>query len=250
MNTQVFKRASMTAALLASAAFVQSAMAHTVLEVSSLAEATRAYNNVVIGHACGTTPVMGASVVFPDGASSIIKVNGQIHNGPLTDFVSNWGPSISVVQSNELFSESGVKRGPTGNIVGFWAGGGDVLSPDMIGRLPFRVNAVNIAPSSCATSVVFRVAIVDVCEITSASELQAGGHDGAPVGLWTMAGLGTPYDAASDNAARLTINRNTTSNPLPAACGNGVSVEVQPSAEQILRDMPIVTGGVQIWPEL
>jgi len=152
MNTQVFKRASMTAALLASAAFVQSAMAHTVLEVSSLAEATRAYNNVVIGHACGTTPVMGASVVFPDGASSIIKVNGQIHNGPLTDFVSNWGPSISVVQSNELFSESGVKRGPTGNIVGFWAGGGDVLSPDMIGRLPFRVNAVNIARSSCAVN--------------------------------------------------------------------------------------------------
>jgi hypothetical protein len=248
-NKQFFRHAPIALALAASAAFTQSALAHTVLEVASLAEATRGYNNVIIGHACGTKPVMGTSVVFPDRDGSVITANGQPYSGALTDFVSNWGPNISVVQSNELFSDSGVKRGPAGNVVGFWAGGGNVLSTDMIGRVPFRVNATNITPTSCATSVVFRVAIVDVCDITPEAQLQTGDHDGGVVGLWTNTGLGTPYDSTGNNAARLTITRNTTTNPLPPACGVGFAVEVQPSAAQILRDMPIVIGDVQIWPK-
>jgi len=228
----------------------QSVFAHTRLETASIAEGTRAYNNIVIGHGCGTKPVTGTSVVFPDGVSSTIIVGGQVHNGPLTDFVANWGPSISAVQSSELFNDGGVKKGPTGKVVGFWAGGGRALSTDMIGRVPFRVNATNIEKASCAVSVRFFVSIVDVCEVTPQSQLQTGGHDGGVVGLWTHHDLGTPFDAAaSGGPASLTITRNLTTNPLPSSCGTGVSVDVKPSAAQILRDMPVKVNGTQIWPQ-
>lgn len=240
-----FKHSAVFAALM-TAAVAPAAFAHTVLEVNTLAEATRAYNNIIIGHACGTTPVIGTSVVFPDPALSTITAGGQPHSGPLTDFVTNWGPSISVVQSRELFADSGVKRGASGNVVGFWAGAGEPLDPGMIGRVPFRVNAVNIAPASCAVSVRFQVAIVDVCQITPVGELKTAGV----AGLWTPHNLGTAFDAAtSGNAARLTITRNLTTNPLPSSCGNGLAVEVNLSAEQLNRDMPIVVDGTRVWPE-
>jgi hypothetical protein len=232
---------ALTTAILSQASF-----AHTRLEVPTLPEATRAFNNVVIGHGCGTNPVIGTSVVFPDGVTSTITVDGQPHAGPLTDFVSNWGPSISVVQSEALFSLGGVKRSPEGKIVGFWAGGGGGLSTDMIGPVPFRVNAVTIEPGSCAVSVRFEVSIVDVCEITPIGDLRADGV----AGLWTPHDLGTPYDRAeSGGPASLTITRDLTTNPLPFDCGDGVAVEVRSSAEQINRDMPVYIDGTQIWPQ-
>jgi hypothetical protein len=242
---------SALAVAMAVATLSQSAFGHTRLQIPTVTEGSRVYNNVVIGHGCGTLPVVGTSVVFPDGVSSTMTVAGAAHDGVLTDFVSNWGPSISVIQSNTLFSESGVKKSSTGNTVGFWAGAGKVLATDMIGMVPFRVNAVNFEPSSCATSVRFFVSIVDICEVTDIDHLQSVGDHGSdsPVGLWTHHDLGTQYDAASSGGpASLTITRNLTTNPLPASCGSGVSVDVKSSAEQINRDMPIVVDGVQAWP--
>lgn len=234
----------------------QSVFAHTRLEVPTVTEGSRTYNNIVIGHACGSTPVAGTSVVFPDGVTSTITVDGEAHDGALTDFVSNWGPSISVVQSNALFADGGVKKSPEGNTVGFWAAGGNVLSPDMVGMVPFRVNSVNFAANSCATSVRFTVSVVDVCTLTDIDNLQTAdsgdhGDHGAdkPVGLWTPNNLGTPYDAADAGApASLTVTRDLEANPLPSSCGEGVSVVVNPSAEQMMRDMPVFVGGEQLWP--
>lgn len=233
-------------ALLGSA---QAALAHTTFETSTMSEGVRVLNNVQIGHACGATKkVIATSVVFPDGKDSTITVGGQAYTGALTDFLTTWGPNIQPLFSRAVFDEVKEKNDAAGNVVGFWAGGGPGMPNDMVAYVPFRVNATAIKPTSCATSVRFRVSIVDICEITTAANMHLDNGSGPAAEFWTMAGLGTPFDASATAAANLTITRNLTTNPLPTACGAGQAVEVIPSAAQINRDMPIVYNGVQVWP--
>ena len=225
-----------------------SVLAHTTLETSSMAEGVRVLNNVQVGHACGAgTSVIGTSIVFPDGVDSTILVNGAAYTGPLTDFVSNWGPNIQPLIDRSVFTNVDEKNGPTGNVVGFWAGGGPGMPDHMVGYVPFRVNATNITATSCASTVRFYVPIVDVCKITD----EAGLHNEGVAHFWTDNTLGTVFDSASANdAARLTINRNLTTNPLPASCGaTGTTVEVKVSPAQLKRDMPIKIQGQKIWPK-
>jgi hypothetical protein len=223
------------------------ATAHTTFDISTLQENTRVLNNVAIGHACGAgTSVIGTSVVFPDGIDSSIVIEGQPYEGSLADFVSNWGPNIQPLYTHAVFNEVDEKNGPTGNVVGFWAGGGTGMPNHMLAYVPFRVSATLIEPQSCAVSVRFYAAIVDVCNITSTAHL----HDAGTAEFWTPGNLGTAYDSAdgADASAPLTITRDLTTNPLPAACGAGYRVDVHPSAAQIERDMPIYYQGLQIWP--
>lgn len=254
MNTNYklkFLTVSMIAAM--ATAITHNAFAHTRLEVPTIVEGVRASNNVVIGHGCGVEggtqfPVIGASVVFPDGVDSTILVDGQPHAGALADFVQNWGNQNQKIYSKAVFALQGEKADANNNVVGFWAGGGDSLPHDLTGYIPFRTGAVIIEPTSCAASVKFYVSIADICEITPTS-----GFNDNTVKLWTHNNLGTPYDrvgATDDGPAPLTITRDTTNNPLPANCGTtGVAVEVKPSAAQINRDMPIKIDGVQVWPQ-
>ncbi|MGV3590488.1 MAG: hypothetical protein ACO1PZ_02290 [Gammaproteobacteria bacterium] len=225
------------------------AAAHTSLETSVMSEGVRIVNNLQIGHACGAgTSVLGSSVVFPDGIDSTIFAGGAPYAGPLSDFLSNWGPNIQPLVNRAVFTNVDEKQGPNGNVVGFWAGGGPGIPDHMVGYVPFRVNATNIVPQSCAVSVRFYVNVVDVCTITSSAQL----HDEGVAEFWTHNDLGTIYDrqsASDDGVARLTIARNLTDNPLPAGCGAGYAVEVKASKEQIERDMPIRVQGVQIWPK-
>ncbi len=220
------------------------AIAHTRLETASIPENTRATNHVIIGHGCGDRGVIGTTVVFPDGVDSTITKDGQPHDGPLTDFVQNWGNLVQKNYSRAIYTFEAEKTDAVGNVVGFWAGGGNTLPHDLNGYIPFRVSGVIIEPTSCATSVMFYVSIADICEVTPTS-----GFTADTVNLWTHNGLGTPYDRVSetdDGPASLTITRTSA---LPASCGAGVAVEVKPSAAQINRDMPIKLDGSQIWPQ-
>lgn len=222
------------------------ASAHTRFEVSSIEEGNRVYNNMVIGHGCGTNDVIGTSVVVPDGQSSSITVDGLAHDGELTDFVSNWGPNLQGVYSTATFPQMNGKEDSLGNAVGFWSGGAN-LPHSLVGLVPFRVNATNIVSTSCAVSVTFYVSIADICAVTGT----AGLTDTNSVQLWTHNNLGTAFDRVSDTdngPAPLTITRDLENNPLPPSCGAGVEVQVRPSAAQINRDMPIVVDGVQAWP--
>lgn len=225
------------------------AYAHTNFETVAVPEGQRVLNNLQIGHACGAgTSVLGTSVVFPDGNDSRIFVDGTLYSGPLSDFVSNWAPNIQPLVSREVFNVVDEKNGPIGNVVGFWAGGGPGIPDHMVGYVPFRVNATNIAAQSCAVHVHFYASIVDVCAITPPAQL----HDEGVAEFWTHNDLGTVYDRESandDGVARLTITRNTQTNPLPSGCGAGSTVEVKASAAQIVRDMPISIQGVQVWPQ-
>lgn len=225
------------------------AAAHTTFETSSMNEGVRVLNNVQIGHACGTgTSVIGTSVVFPDGKDSTILLGGQVlTTARLADFLTTWGPNIQPLIDRAVFTTVDEKNDANGNVVGFWAGGGPGMPNHMVGYLPFRVNATRITPTSCAISVQLRASIVDVCEISTAARL----HNDGIAEFWTSNTLGSLYDSKeADNAARLTINRNLSTNPLPASCnGAGVAVEVRPSKAQLERDMPIRIDGVQIWPK-
>lgn len=224
------------------------AVAHTSFETSTVSEGVRMLNNVAIGHACGSdTRVIGTSVVFPDGKDSTITVNGMSDGTVLTDYVSNWGPNIQPLFTTSPFTEVDEKQDANGNVVGLFAGGGPGMPNHMLAYVPFRLNATYIVPTSCAVSVKFYASIVDVCNITSADEIHQEGN----ASFWTHNNLGTVFDRMSetDNGpAPLTITRNLETNPLPASCGGGVTVEVRPTAAQINRDMPIVFEGVQVWP--
>lgn len=229
------------------------ALAHTRLDIPTMTEGTRAINHVVITHSCGETKrTIGTSVVFPDGVDSTILVGGQPHTGALTDFVENWGNTNQMIMNKAVFAV-GDEKIQNGNVVGFWAGGGEGMPNHLYSTVPFRSGPVNIAQASCAKSVKFYVSIVDICEITGVDALRSGtGEAGGVANLWTHNNLGTPYDrvsATDDGPASLTITRDLTKKPLPESCGAGVDVEVKPSAAQINRDMPIKYNGQQVWPQ-
>ncbi len=240
-------------ALIAALGIIQqneSAFAHTVIEPAEIIEGKQSENYLVITHGCGENPVIGSSVVFPDGLDSTIAINGNPHTGPLTDFVTNWGNSIQLYQDHSIFSEQDVKRDSRSNVVGFWAGGGRTIAPHLYGRIAFVSSAVIINPESCAQKIRFAAAAADVCKITDIGNINT---DNA-VSLWVPAvGSkfdGTPGGHAFDFPVFFTITRDLTNNPLPESCGGiGQQISVRPSAAQVDRDMPIQFNGTQVWPQ-
>lgn len=223
----------------------QNVLAHTRLEIPQIPESERVSNNIVTGHGCSDRAIIGMSIVFPDGVDSAITVDGAPHNGPLSDFVGNWGNLNQMVLSRAVFTHGDETTDSLGNVVGFWAGGGPGTPSHLNALVPFRTGAVLFKPDSCATQVKFSVSIVNICEITSSD----GFINGDTVDLWTHNNLGTVYDRpgdADDGPASLTINRVSA---LPESCGDGIAVEVKPSAAQINRDMPIIIDDQQVWPQ-
>lgn len=261
---------SMTTAILAAS---QSGFAHTRLQIPTILEGTKVYNNVVIGHGChnaatnsNSTPVMGTSVVFPDSTATVTsKPVGAATGvaptaaGAVTDWLEGSGEGYSKkVYSKEVFSAEGQKTNSLGNAVGFWTGGGSLPGVGYTGLVPFKTDAVTIKSTSCAKTVTFVVPISDVCALTNTS-----GFSDETVNMWTPT-VGSNYDGiglhGENSPATLKVVRNTTgtpatltsaevkANPLPASCGEGLDITITPTAEQINRDMPAIDNGVQVWP--
>lgn len=233
----------------------QSAQAHTRLNVPTLTEGTRVLNHMVIGDNCAADAgdgrrVIGTSVVFPDGVDSTILVDGQPHDGALTDFLTNYGNNFQLVYDRGAFDYMDEKKDSLGNVTGFWAGGGPGSPANLHVFTPVRTTAARIEPNSCAKSVRLTIQVADICRITGINDL--GTDNDFNVKLWTHNALGTPFDrqGETDNGpASLLINRDLETNPLPMNCGEGVAVEVRPSAAQTNRDMPIRFEGQQVWPQ-
>ncbi len=75
------------------------AQAHTRLNVPTMTEGTRIINKMIIGDNCAVESsqrIIGTSVVFPDGLDSTILSDGQPHEGPLTDFLTNYGNDVQL----------------------------------------------------------------------------------------------------------------------------------------------------------
>ena len=250
MITKKFKFSSHTAlgvAILLLGAS-QNAFSHTRLEIPTVAEGVRVTNNVVISHGCGDgTNVVASSVVFPDGVDSIVKVNGTQTSDPLESYVSNYGNLYQKILSHAVFQFEDEKRDANGNTVGFWVKGGK--SPDYYTTyLPMRAGAMLIEPASCAKSVKVVLGIADICKVTNKTRF-----NDTTVNLWTPA-VGSEYDGPGlhgyNSPATLTVMRDLVNNPMDASCGDGVEVEIIPSAAQLDRDMPIInTNGSQFWPK-
>lgn len=249
---------SMAAALLLTIG--QNAVAHTRLETSTFAAGMRQANNVVITHGCGnemggSNPVIGTSVVFPDGQDSVIMVDGAPYDGAIDDFLDNWGNRHQAFFDRSVFDDMGEKNDELGNVVGFWAAGGKGMPPNFYARVPFRINAINFTEGSCAKSVKVMVEIADICKVTRANKL----HEVGVADLWThtsdspmRAGQSTIYDREGPNdngpASYTLTNPEFTTNP--GACESWHEVVMSPSAAQINRDMPIVNSkGKQVWPK-
>lgn len=107
----------------------QSVQAHTVIEPAQITEGKKSENYLVITHGCGDNPVIGSSIVFPDGVDSTITTNGNPYSGTLSDFVTNWGNIIQLYQDRSVFNEQDTK----GNVTGFWAGGGRTIASHLFG---------------------------------------------------------------------------------------------------------------------
>ncbi|WP_428353462.1 hypothetical protein [Methyloprofundus sp.] len=228
----------------------QIATAHTRLQIPSIDEGTRVYNNEIIGHGCRNPDTQAVDVttiatvvVFPDGVDSSITVDGVASDQPLSDFIENWGSPVRKVQNKDVFEMEKQIKDPLGNVVGYWAGIGG-RQGSLIGAVPFRTSSFVFTEASCAKSVKAIVAIADICKLTNIA-----GFNDADIMLWTPA-VGSQFDGTDDlngynSPASLTINRTSA---LPEACGEGVEVVVTPSAVQLNRDMPVSINGNQIWP--
>ncbi|WP_293007621.1 hypothetical protein [Nitrosomonas sp.] len=231
--------------------FFQQTIAHTVIEPPKIAEGKPSNNHIVITHGCGESPVIGHSIVFPDGVDSTITVDGNPHNGSIDEFLLNWGGAIQFIQDRSLFSEQDRKTDANGNTTGLWFGGGRTLAPYAWGRIPFVSSAILFNDASCAKSVIINIAAADICRITGIGNM----NNGDAVNFWTPA-VGSKYDGlpgghAYDLPVTFTVNRNLKTNPLLESCGGtSQQVTVSPSAEQVDRDMPIIFDGTQVWPRL
>lgn len=217
------------------------------LDGTLVKESQSEINGISIDASCGTSnlPVLGSSMVFPNGIDSLITVNGQSYPGPLTDFVQNWGNAVQMLYSRHAYAMGDEKRSSNGNVVGMWVAGTGNNFGGLETRLPIRIGSVLFNPESCAMRVIFKAPVVEVCELTAAGGLIHGRN----VNLWTPNNLGTPYDNPGDVSNNMVSIAFERSSALPAGCeGNGETVVVTPSAAQMNRDMPVILDGNQLWP--
>jgi hypothetical protein len=232
--------------------FASAAMAHTTIR-SQATESVTDDNALKIGHGCttpegATIPVTAQSVVFPTSApvlttsdsSSVSGLPAVIEQGTIAGLAR-------VIQDRSVFRSQARKADTLGNAIGFSAVGGS-LNVDTPGRVPFQFAAPKFVANSCAKRLLVRVAIADICLLGNglADSIKEG-----KVNLWIpdngsqYAVVGKPLNIDGiGSPATLTVNRNLTTNPLPAACGAGIDVTVTPSPEDVNANLPIPG----IWP--
>ena len=281
-NSINLKKLALGSLAVAALAASQGTIAHTRLETPTVVEGTKVHNFVVVSHGCNnpstntkTTATYGTTVVFPNAVSynPIIGVNsnntgataglaGAVYTtNPASSYYSPLAGIGTLLRSGIPWNAYNNKVDAAGNKDGFWAGG-VALDQSITTAIdvPFYSAAVTIAPTSCARSITFELAIADVCNANAVSTTSSdndvlywspipafSGVLGQPFGTSSgdptnknMSASGVPkgnkysnYDGYKDAAhtlpgdgwgspATLKVTRNLTTNPLPKSCsGNG-----------------------------
>lgn len=208
--------------------------------------------------------MIAQSVVFPDADAVITDAAGNLLAGSINDYVTKWttvGADVgtgfgSKIKNTDVFEHEGLKLNATADRIGFYGIEGDLPGVGYIGLTPFRTS-VAINPTSCAKSVTFKIAVADICKITTADKITT-----ETVNTWVptangsslfnnplMKGYGSPASMKVVRAMTA-IGSTPAVNPLPDACGAGIDVVVTPSGAQIDRDLPIKkANGEQYWPK-
>ncbi len=221
------------------------AHAHTTIR-SQATESVTEDNAARIGHGCEASsgdnrPVIAQSVVFPTVSpiltasdnSAVPNLAAVIEQGTLAGLVRG-------VQDRAIFQQQQIKRDANGNAIGFSATYG-MLDPSFQGRVPFQFVAPKFVASSCAKRLLVRIAIADICVRGTTDSVRPG-----KVNLWIPAN-GSDYATQAQqysvdgvgSPATLTVNRNLTTNPLPASCGAGIDVTVTPNPVDVDTNLPI-----------
>lgn len=237
--------ATLACLTLACAGASVTAWAHTTIR-SQATESVTEDNAIRIGHGCETSsgdmrPVIANSVVFPTVApiltasdgSAVASLAAVIEQGTLAGLVRG-------VQDRSIFQQQAMKRDANGNAIGFHSTYG-MLDTNFQGRVPFQFVGPKFVANSCAKRLLVKIAIADVCIRGTTDGARAG-----KVNMWIPAN-GSSYATQGQqygvdgvgSAATLTVNRNLTTNPLPASCGAGIDVTVEPNPVDVDTNLPI-----------
>ncbi|MFO1250653.1 MAG: hypothetical protein U1E77_05795 [Inhella sp.] len=161
-------------------------------------------------------------MVFPT-VKPVYSTTGTVSGNPAVVSISSFAGIAQLIQNKDIFSKQKEKVNASGQVIGFESTEGS-LSPDLHGLVPFRTAGITFPADSCATKLVVRVAIADICQANGAKN------------LWIPSVTPKYADPAVDgigSPASLTFNRDLTKNPLQASCGAGYTFTVTPSTEDI-----------------
>ena len=245
----------------------QVALAHTGVK-DKVTEGVAGYNAFTIRHGCtsnetpegSATPAVAAnviamSVVFPNSANPLdSRVYKLDDKGIQIEELSDLSADIEGVNSGVGFSNMGIglvagggtlfpnfmptiddKKAIRGYHTWSGTGGGPIKGADlqespvsMTGLSPFRFGSIKFKPTSCAKSLLVRVAVANWCKRGAASKKKADrldvwiGHATPLFADQLTMPRNAPYDAAKEKPfwPTMTVTRNHTS-PLPAGCDPG-----------------------------
>jgi hypothetical protein len=184
---------------------------------------------------------VAASAVFPIASTSVAtNLSDNSNIADLSAYVEGAvggglpGLAPALIQSHDVWENNAELSNELGNVVAFrWTDGR--MQHDLYGYQPFRVTLPHILPASCVSRLRVRVAAAEYC--TKGRTV----GDGNKSDIW----FGIPTTLFNDPAVQpagyyptLTVNRPA-SEPLPAACGAGFEVAVQPSNADVDTYLPI-----------
>lgn len=216
-------------------------LAHTVIKDQAI-EGTTLYTGFIITHGCGyedkdSIPVISQSVVFPNGPSSIVTRLDTGEEIGLGEVLVGGAHSAGLInpgaiQDRNVFQTTEQFTDETGVVRAIHYTDGE-LQADLDADLPFRLSGVTFVEESCATKVRVRIGIANWCH-------EREGARRADIWIGKLTPMFNDERVVSvDFWPTLTINRDLAANPLPAECGEGYEVAVEPSEEEIDQYLPM-----------
>lgn len=227
--------------------FGPSSSAHTTIADSAVTEGERTYTAATIPHGCDGTPVRAMSMIWPTGdnpvaldhlgnavdlADHFVNID---HSGNPSPLASGSGVPISprYVQDKNAFRTITNTDDSNGDRVGATHNFG-YLQSDLTAWVPFRMSPPHFKDTSCATSAVVKVGILNGCNKSQT--------DPARVDAWVGV-LTTKYNDPTVVSVgfwpRVTVSRDLVNNPHPsgfdvADCPDGeLTLDIRANDQQI-----------------
>lgn len=230
----------------------QNALAHDGFS-KELVEGTGDTLDLLINHGCEGNPIIAQSVIFPTLNPELRATDSN--NNPatppndLSEVIDNGNLEglVSLIQDRSIFLDQDEIISELTNPIGFYGKKG-FLKANLLGAVPFKFFAPFFTASTCYSQILIETAIADICS-TKAPALQPG-----KISLFMPDNGSQIAETAKANGAEhgvgepsiLTVKRNLQTNPFldaegnpTTACGDGITVWVTPSAEDIDKNLPI-----------
>ncbi len=256
-----FKRRLAIAAIFGTMIISGSAMAHTTVmskntptkySVREELEGTTGFNWFSISHGCSASsggnaqPVRAQSVVFPNGADSIVERTDTKESVSLQDHITGNPVMGAKPAVNSLFKKIKTLKG---TVPAFTSHGSELtedvrafaftqgnLKDGLLGTIPWSATFPTFKSDSCATALTVYIAIANYCTTSS----KADDNDRADIWMGRLTEKFDDEDVVSvDFWPYLKVVRDLEKNPLPESCGEGFEIGVYPSDEAIDEFLPI-----------